>query len=105
MSDRINSDHGRRRTFGALLAATGAAAAALAAQRNPAAPGNFRRPLAPEAPAFEKVSASTAAAQKPGVGHLLDSGSPRSVERCGAGGVAPARAPPPPPPPGGGGAR
>ena len=60
MSDRINSAPGRRRTFGALLAATGAAAAALAAQRNPApaAPGNFRQPLAPEAPAFEKVSAS-----------------------------------------------
>jgi hypothetical protein len=44
-----------RRTFGALLAATGPAAGALAAQQNPAppAPGNFRRPLAPETPAFE----------------------------------------------------
>src|ERR1035437_5436673 len=95
MSDRINSDHGRRRTFGTLLAATGPAAAALAAQRNPApaAPGNFRRPLAPEAPAFEKVSASTATAKKPGVGYLLDSGSPRSVERCGAGALARDRPP------------
>src|ERR1035441_1673002 len=36
MSDRINSAHLSRRTFGALLAATGPAAAALAAQRNPA---------------------------------------------------------------------
>ena len=44
-----------RRSFGALLAAAGPAAAALAAQQNPtpAAPGNFRRPLAPETPAFE----------------------------------------------------
>src|ERR1035437_6496033 len=44
-----------RRTFGALLAATGPAAAALAAPQNPvpAAPGNFRRPLAPDPPAFE----------------------------------------------------
>jgi uncharacterized protein len=48
-----------RRTFGALLAATGPAAAALAAQQStpttpgPPAPGNFRRPLAPETPAFE----------------------------------------------------
>src|ERR1017187_569574 len=68
----------------------GAAAAALAAQRNPApaAPGDFRRPLAPEAPAFKKVSASTTTAQKPGMGYLLDSGSPRSVERCGAAALA-----------------
>ena len=44
-----------RRTFGTLLAATGPAAAALSAQQNqaPPAPGNFRRPLAPETPAFE----------------------------------------------------
>ncbi len=44
-----------RRRFGALLAATGPAAAALTAQQNPppATPGNFRRPLAPETPAFE----------------------------------------------------
>ena len=44
-----------RRTFGALVAAAGPAAARLAAQQNPAppAPGNFRRPLAPETPAFE----------------------------------------------------
>ena len=44
-----------RRTFGTLLAATGPAAAVLSAQQNqaPPAPGNFRRPLAPETPAFE----------------------------------------------------
>ena len=43
-----------RRAFSALLAG-GPAAATLAAQQNPtpAAPGNFRRPLAPETPAFE----------------------------------------------------
>jgi DUF1680 family protein len=53
-----------RRKFGALLAASGAAVPALVAQQpappnpapqNPAppAPGNFRRPLAPEVPPFE----------------------------------------------------
>src|SRR6516225_634494 len=44
-----------RRSFGALLAAAGQAAGALDAQQNPnpPAPGNFRRPLAPETPAFE----------------------------------------------------
>src|SRR5260370_16298616 len=44
-----------RRSFGAILAAAGPAAAGLDAQQNPtaAAPGNFRRPLAPETPAFE----------------------------------------------------
>src|SRR5579863_6821232 len=44
-----------RRTFGALLAASGPAAMSLAAQQSPAppAPGNFRRPLAPDTPAFE----------------------------------------------------
>jgi DUF1680 family protein len=45
------SDPLTRRAFGAVLAATGAAAA----QQNaaPPAPGNFRRPMAPETPAFE----------------------------------------------------
>jgi uncharacterized protein len=44
-----------RRTFGAVLATAGPAATLLAAQQNstPPAPGNFRRPLAPETPAFE----------------------------------------------------
>ena len=44
-----------RRSFGAVLAAAGPAAAALDAQQSPtpAAPGNFRRHLAPETPAFE----------------------------------------------------
>src|SRR5260370_23310319 len=44
-----------RRSFGAILAAAGPAAAALEAQQNPtpAAPGNFQRPRAPETPAFE----------------------------------------------------
>jgi DUF1680 family protein len=49
-----------RRGFGALLAASGSMVPALMAQQGPAqqnaappAPGNFRRPLAPDTPAFE----------------------------------------------------
>src|SRR5580700_4805439 len=55
MSDISNTNNLSRRRFGALLAATAPAASALAAQQNqaPAAPGNFRRPLAPDTPAFE----------------------------------------------------
>jgi DUF1680 family protein len=55
MSDISNTNNLSRRRFGALLAATAPAASALAAQQNqaPAAPGNFRRPLAADTPAFE----------------------------------------------------
>ena len=54
MSDRVHADQWSRRSFGALLTAA-PAAVALAQAQNPAppAPGNFRRPLAPETPAFE----------------------------------------------------
>ena len=50
------SKHLSRRKFGTLLAAAGpTASAALAAQQNqtPPAPGNFRRNMAPDTPAFE----------------------------------------------------
>jgi hypothetical protein len=54
MSDISNPNNLSRRGFGALLAATVPAASALAAQQTQApAPGNFRRPLAPDTPAFE----------------------------------------------------
>src|SRR6185369_16403302 len=57
-----------RRTFGTLLAATGPAAAALNAQQNqaPPAPGNFRRPLAPETAAFEGTLVFTRKGVPPG---------------------------------------
>src|SRR5262245_44758544 len=46
-----------RRHFGAILAASAAAAPMIAQQnpapQNPPAPGNFRRPLAPDVPPFE----------------------------------------------------
>ena len=49
-----------RRRFGAILSATAAAVPVVVAQQNvqqlpgtPPAPGNFRRPLAPDTPAFE----------------------------------------------------
>jgi DUF1680 family protein len=44
-----------RRTFGALLTAAGAGMrlAAQSTQQAPPAPGNFRRPIAPDTPAFE----------------------------------------------------
>ena len=44
-----------RRDFGAILAASSAVVPSLAAQQNqaPPAPGNFRRPIAPDTPAFE----------------------------------------------------
>src|ERR1043165_5669826 len=47
------SKEGRRRGFGALIAASGAAAPALMAQQQRAAPGNFQRPLVPETPPFD----------------------------------------------------
>jgi DUF1680 family protein len=47
MHDSLN-----RREFGTLLAAASAAAAQ---QNAPPAPGNFRRPLAPDTPAFERA--------------------------------------------------
>src|SRR5450432_590620 len=43
-----------RRDFGVILAATGAVVPAVVAQQTvPPAPGNFRRPIAPDTPAFE----------------------------------------------------
>src|SRR5690348_14684329 len=42
-----------RRSLGTLLAASGAALAQTTAQPSPPAPGNFRRPLAPDSPAFD----------------------------------------------------
>ena len=55
MSGTGNSGQLSRRTFAALLAASGPAGAAAAGQQNPGppAPGNFQRPLAPDTPAFE----------------------------------------------------
>ena len=55
MSGTGNSGQLSRRTFAALLAASGPAVAAADGQQNPAppAPGNFQRPLAPDTPAFE----------------------------------------------------
>ena len=50
MSDHTTSRSLSRRTFGALLSA---APAVLAQQTAPPAPGNFRRPIAPDTPAFE----------------------------------------------------
>jgi DUF1680 family protein len=51
-----------RRAFGAVLAASGAAGSRLMAQipaQAPPAPGNFRRPLAPDTPAFDGPLAFT----------------------------------------------
>jgi hypothetical protein len=54
MSQKSMSDSISRRRFGALVAAVGAAVPTLAAQQAaPPAPGNFRRPMAPDTPPFE----------------------------------------------------
>ena len=55
MSGTGNSGQLSRRTFAALLAASGPAVSAAEGQQRPAppAPGNFQRPLAPDTPAFE----------------------------------------------------
>ena len=53
-SDPTKPEFLTRRNFGALLAATATTAAAQqTTQPAPPAPGNFRRPLAPDTPAFE----------------------------------------------------
>ena len=56
MTDQPDNQGVSRRTFGALLAAAGVAGSGLMAQpasQVPPAPGNFRRPLAPDSAAFE----------------------------------------------------
>jgi hypothetical protein len=53
VSHKTTSDSVNRRTFGALLAASGGVPALLAQQAAPPAPGNFRRPLAPDLSPFE----------------------------------------------------
>jgi uncharacterized protein len=55
MTDKRKSNGVSRRTFGIVLATSGAAGPRLLAQsvsQVPPAPGNFRRPLAPDVPAF-----------------------------------------------------
>jgi hypothetical protein len=53
--NKSSSDSVSRRKFGAFLAASGAVVPALVAQQAapPPAPGNFRRPLAPDVPPFD----------------------------------------------------
>ena len=56
MTDALNLKSVSRRTFGAALAASavaGSQALAQSAAQVPPAPGNFRRPIAPDTPAFD----------------------------------------------------